>query len=91
MINLISYDLDVEVDDIEFNELKNCLFDKNILFVFSIYINSPIPFLAGVLMFMLLYFISIIKNFISFINEIKDLAKLGLKSIVAIIDFIKNS
>lgn len=61
-----------EVDEINKDEyfifFKNVLFDKDPLFVFSIYVKSVIPFLAGILMLLLLYITNIIRKIIKYAN-----------------------
>ena len=81
----ICYDFDIEFDDSELKELKNCLIDKEPLFVFSISVKSMAPFLAGVLIFFLLYLANLARQIADFVKTIPKLSiKLAKNTVIAL-------
>ena len=64
----LCYEFDEINDDDYFKFVKNILFDKDPLFVFSIYVKSVIPFLAGILILLLLYLVNIIRQLAAYGN-----------------------
>ena len=77
----LCYDFDIQCKDEEIEKLKNCLVDKDPLFVFSISVKSVVPFLAGVLVFFLLYLANIARQMVTFIQQIPKLSAKVIKKL----------
>ena len=84
----LCYEVEELYEDDYFKFIKNVLFDKDPLFVFSIYVKSMIPFLAGILMLLLLYIANMIKKIIIYANGFTSTAKIAKDITVKVVKSI---